>query len=419
MGWNDHNTQRLNRRFAVHVDDVDAADEDEDLTECAEAEAPAEELRGIIASVVEVHTWHNREADCTCPSCSRTDAKVYFDRNFPVFTCLKDGCAETKGRINAELFQRTKEAFGDRGILVQTPEQERADKKRRERESKFRNDARYRILPQLLARKPIPLESWAAISPYPLKDYDVKDQWRLSLAGLFKPDDIVWCGELYETGGPNFQHSFKTVHEWLEKAAPYGPQLSPCTFAWEAAKYGSRKKAWIARKDYFIAESDAGISREQFGNILLWVMREQKILPTTLRAIVDSGRVSLHGWFNIPFPPTATAPRPPAYSDELWFRWESGGREEHQKLYDAWKQKYKHQIALDEYRHRHYWQDRYDLFAALKGMGCDAHMLGGLAGKTGPLTARLPGWPRRDKAGNLTGQYQRLLYLNPKDEISL
>lgn len=342
--------------------------------------------------------WDKGFADCLCPACGRTDARLFCDGKFPVVHCFGSGCADFNAAINAELANRTKQIFGGRGFKLELTERDKAQIAYRRGLKKVEAQARNRLLPQLLRQPAVNLEQWERESPYPIAETPVEEHWRLLLSGLHKQEKtvaahvapggglligndppLVWTGHLWESGTPDYAMNFKTVVDWLALPCPYGPQVSVCTF--RSSRHaggdrhlglkdcGSRSAEWVRAKDYFVAESDH-LSREQFGLILRWV---QKF--TVLRAIIDTGNKSLHGWFDEPRPPLA--------------------RETHR---DKWE-------LTEFYRHRD------ELYAILRGLGCDPNMFRRCS------TARLPGVQRLDEEGQATGRWQRLVYLNPQYPI--
>jgi hypothetical protein len=391
-------------------------------------------LRHIVTGIVDIRGWHSGFAECVCPSCGRIDAALFCDGRFPIVYCFSTGCAAHNATVNAEMVSRTKRIVGESGVKIRLTPQEKAQIQLRRDIKVLEAKAKNLMLPQLLLGKPVPKESWLDVSPYPVADLPVEQHWKALLSGLFEQEDFVpvssapdgvrlghvpplfWIGELYETGSSDHAVNFKTVVAWLAKGQPYGPQISVCSFKTQLVRegrilqmqdHGSRTKEWVEKKDYLVAESDS-ISPEQFGLVIRWIQGF-----ATLRAIVDTGNKSLHCWFDIPAPPKRKTPPAPAYTNELWASWGSGGREEHDRLWKEWKNNYKAEIARDEWASQQFFRRKEEFYAILRGLGCDGKMFG-LAS-----TARLPGVERRDKNGTPTGRWQQLLFLNPKFSISI
>ena len=420
MGWNDHTHSQLNAHW-------------NEQSEPAAASCP-KDLREVVSGVVEVTRWDKDFADCLCPACGRTDARLFYDDRFPVIYCFGSGCEDSNSSTNAELVRRAKQVCGERGFKVELTQRDKAQIAFRRRLKVLEAQAKNRLLPRLLKQPAVTMVQWERESPYPVAGVAVEKHWRLLLMGLHEQEQTilsryipgkgitsgyspprVWIGYLWESGGPEFSISFKTVTDWLAKPCPYGPQVSVCTFKpWRTSgshtqaldNFGKRSKEWVERKDYFVAESDV-LSREQFGCIIRWI---QKF--ATLRAIVDTGNKSLHGWFEELEPPPRQTLKEPRFSGDSVMD-EPAEWAEYKRTCDAWKQKHKAEIAHDLWRWKEFYRRRTEFYAILRGLACDPGMFR-LAS-----TARLPGVERLDDEGRPTGRWQRLLYLNPKYPVKL
>ena len=133
-------------------------------------------------------------------------------------------------------------------------------------------------------------------SPTPLGD-KVSQDWQLQLTLFAKAEGQVWVGREYDSGKPHHARNFKTPEEWLSQARPLGSFTCPSTF-----KPGttSRSNKQVASQPFFVAESDT-LSHEETCSLFNW-MREF----LQLRAIVNTGNKSLHGWFERPTPEQRT-----------------------------------------------------------------------------------------------------------------
>lgn len=127
-------------------------------------------------------------------------------------------------------------------------------------------------------------------SPAPIPT-DRSEQGRLLLS-LFEDDDVVWIGQPWHSGQPKHMWRFRTSKEWRE-AQPNEWQ-SYTTGATYLPGSSSRCNESVLRRKFLIAESD-GLSRGETGA----VFKHMASLGFTLRAVVDSGRRSLHGWFDL------------------------------------------------------------------------------------------------------------------------
>ncbi len=122
-------------------------------------------------------------------------------------------------------------------------------------------------------------------------------QRRIFLETMFDPLDVLWVGEVHQSGEKevrgrirSFKHLFKTRDEWLAQPRIRGEFTSHCTF-----KPGtvSRAAENVAHRRYFVVESDA-LSLDEVGSVFNYLATERNFV---LRAIVFSGKRSLHGWF--------------------------------------------------------------------------------------------------------------------------
>ena len=116
--------------------------------------------------------------------------------------------------------------------------------------------------------------------------------WRLLLQ-LFAPEDVVWCGEVNDSGRPENAGNFRTVSEWLVFARPLGCFTCPATF-----KPGtiSRCTDAVALRRYLVVESDS-LTKIESAAVFRWLQQTLR-----LRAVVCTAGKSLHGWFDFPTP---------------------------------------------------------------------------------------------------------------------
>mgnify|MGYP000453976454 FL=1 len=133
-------------------------------------------------------------------------------------------------------------------------------------------------------------------SPTTLGD-KVHQDWQLHLSLFAKEEDHVWIGREYDSGKPHHARNFKTPEEWLSQARPLGAFTCPSTFKPGAI---SRSNNQVASQPFLVLESDTQ-SHGETCSLFKWM---RKILK--LRAIVNTGNKSLHGWFEGPTPEQRT-----------------------------------------------------------------------------------------------------------------
>lgn len=136
-------------------------------------------------------------------------------------------------------------------------------------------------------------------SPVNLLDSDPRNDWKLLLQ-LFKPDDVVWIGRApTDSAGPDStpdwqsfcQTRFRAVSEWLKEST--APGLFTCPSVFKSGIH-SRSNDNVTARRYLVVESDT-LDKNQVCAVFRWAEQFSR-----LRAIVDTGGRSLHGWFEVP-----------------------------------------------------------------------------------------------------------------------
>jgi len=133
-------------------------------------------------------------------------------------------------------------------------------------------------------------------SPTTLGD-KVHQDWRLQFTLFTKAEGHVWNGGKCDSGKPHHARNFKTPEEWLGRSRPLGAFTCPSTFKTGAI---SRSNKQVASQPFLVVESDT-LSHEETCTVFKWMRKSLK-----LRAIVDTGNKSLHGWFEGPTPEQRT-----------------------------------------------------------------------------------------------------------------
>lgn len=147
-------------------------------------------------------------------------------------------------------------------------------------------------LPDILRDHVWPYAQIVADSPKPVGP--IADHWR-NIMGLFTSGDIVWCGDVKMSGQPYHHVCFEPVANWLREFDECPANFTcPSTFA--PGTYSRCGKA-VKTRPYLVVESDL-LSKNEIGAIFRWLMSG----GMNLRAVVDTGGKSLHGWFEFPQP---------------------------------------------------------------------------------------------------------------------
>jgi hypothetical protein len=134
-------------------------------------------------------------------------------------------------------------------------------------------------------------ERWMMLAESPFRIPPQPEIQTLLHLSLFEPDDIIWSGQLNYTGKPWSVKNFRPRDNWVDRLAQLGPFVCPAVFkpgTW------SRSDANVVARRYLVVESDT-LSKYHVGSIFRMLS-----INLTLRAIVDTGGKSLHGWFDYP-----------------------------------------------------------------------------------------------------------------------
>jgi hypothetical protein len=221
---------------------------------------------------------------------ARKDCKVYLDR-VPTITCFHASCADAVKAKNAELRAAL---AGSQKAENGTTRRQSAEEKARlvefQRKEAIRRRAR-NGREAVLRDFRWPVAEIAKASPDVIPA-NAGEHWRLHLS-LFQPDDIVWTGDLFDSGKPHHAGNFRPRDHWLAASGVAGGFTCPAVF-----KEGScaRSNENIASRRFLVVESDI-LTKDEVGAVFRW-MRDQAGM--NLRAIVDTGGKSLHGWFDFP-----------------------------------------------------------------------------------------------------------------------
>jgi hypothetical protein len=126
------------------------------------------------------------------------------------------------------------------------------------------------------------------------------------LLRLFYSDDILWLGkDRYQSGKPHHAANFRTRDEWL-KDDELPQRICSGTFDEGCI---SRAKEFVDLSPYIVIECDEIIGKEPKTDAekaenkklnAALIRYAQDRLGLTLRAVIDTGNKSLHGWFDHP-----------------------------------------------------------------------------------------------------------------------
>jgi len=237
-----------------------------------------ENVRGYITCPgVDLHSKPTKPRDTT----------LFLDR-VPTIFCLHTGCRGKVKAANAAL----RAALRETGAW-QPPVLDAAARAKLAARAELERQARRLSLAkeQVMAAYWWPERMVAHDSPV-----HITDHWQQFLS-LFDPTDVLWCGEPHESGSLANLANFRTVARWRELRFPARPFTCPNLF-----KPGSsvRGKDNLAATRHMVVECDAlaadpAKNRDLSGAVFKYILAARPELK--LRAVVDSGNKSLHGWF--------------------------------------------------------------------------------------------------------------------------
>lgn len=214
------------------------------------------------------------------------DCRIYLD-GVPTLYCVHQSCEAVVAETNANL----------RGALSAAGfEMPELDDETRLRRTRMRDD----------------LTSLSAARNYVFTKYrwsvdEIRDSnpskvkgFAMFLGLMFRPEETIWCGNPHETGY-RYQNHFQLRDKWATAFADANPFICPNPIT--PGRWDRRVDA-LACQRYFVVECDRAhedpdINRERCGAVFAYLRRVQGM---TLRAVVDSGNKSLHGWFEYPGP---------------------------------------------------------------------------------------------------------------------
>lgn len=220
-----------------------------------------------------------------CPVCAQDggDSRGVHLRQFPTgeYGCVahqKD--KEHSGAIYA--------LAGDKSATRALPATPRAFKIIRRLESRVLTDPGRQsaaVRSRLWTPEQIRAESPA---PIPAEPFDQA----FAIVRLFRPRDVVWIGDHYDSGKEKHARHFRTASAWLKGGVILGPRICPAAFVPGVI---TRAQRTVYRWRFLVVESDTLPKPEQ-GAILRWL----RGCHMRLRAVIDTGGRSLHGWFDLP-----------------------------------------------------------------------------------------------------------------------
>ena len=268
---------------------------------------PLSQSRRIAESLFGEITWQeDGRGFCRCPGHDRhsgatgkRDCTLYLGNGKPpTVYCVHSSCAgeiadknralrSAIGRAEWELRRGLDPTLPAKPVLTR---EERSRRRRAKRHAEIGRRARAGM-PTLLEKFAWPME--AITTSADAFDDDGETGWR-ALLGLFQPDDVLWIGDRRDSGKPWHDSYFRTAAQWLRLA--HRPVESPLMSA-SCFRPGchQRSRDNVVRTPFLVVESDT-LARDEIGAVFQWLITN----GVPLRAIIDTGGKSLHGWFDQP-----------------------------------------------------------------------------------------------------------------------
>ena len=245
-----------------------------------------------------------------CPAC-RAEGKDNQGNQLAVFNDGKYGCVK-----NPKDNEHNKKIYALVGKKANRTPQDRREQhlmRKKQLEAEIRADQDRKITAYLKAN----MESM--IAEYRSKDWRVQlmdespvlPQQRETIRhdfirGLFKPDDTLWMSKsLTDTGLPWHAKCFRKCSEWI-KDPKLPPRIAAGTFREGSC---SRSLSCLKSSPYIVIEGDELIGHKPTTQEECELNKEycaaligyaRCCLGLVLRAVIDTGNKSLHGWFDRP-----------------------------------------------------------------------------------------------------------------------
>lgn len=236
------------------------------------ARCPAEDL----------HTTSNKPGDCV----------IFPNNGVPRIFCHHRSCSSQINEANAQLrsLSRAFSCTTGRQPAYTLTQSATWQQKQRWREALAAKATA--LLPAVLEKYHWPVDEIAAASPVAIT-LPVERQHRY-IFDLFDDDDVLWCAPSVRcTGSHRHEKHFRKASRWARESLCPGAFVCPNPFEVGAS---SRSDSNIARVKFLILESDK-LDRNQVGAVFRWL---KECYEMALRAVVDTGRRSLHAWFELP-----------------------------------------------------------------------------------------------------------------------
>jgi hypothetical protein len=245
----------------------------------------------------DLHTTKSGEKDCRIHLSSTVQ-----DGNVipPNISCFHVQCKEVREGLNV-LLRNELLAVGeeDGPIYIVDSDLEREKRSWRKQLEKSAAKIKKKVLADLWA----PADMLKGSPELPSGDISRQRKQHFALFEKFAPaEGAVWCGTKYSSGNIQHRQNFRSASAWHGAWIPDGYEFT-CTGIFKQDSFARRNENVVARP-FLVVEAD-GLSKDPNENKALCgaVFRHLRdVRKLRLRAVVDTGGKSLHGWFQMPAP---------------------------------------------------------------------------------------------------------------------
>ena len=206
--------------------------------------------------------------------------RVYID-NVPTIHCFHSSCERVLAEANRELRSRTSRSERGRNVPRTAVGLGYLQAKVKNREINEKLDGWNQWFNQVVS-KPLHPRFLYENSPTDINQRLGDD--RFLFLRLYNPNDLIWTGEIGDTGRKHFSTAGCLIGEKRLRHH----HVSTCTFKPESQRRTTKN---VLSRRFLVVESDELSIPQQ--TALLWALRSE----WKLAAVVYSGGKSLHGWF--------------------------------------------------------------------------------------------------------------------------
>lgn len=252
--------------------------------------------RQIVEAMFDVIEWKHEELSfIKCPgehlhTCkgAKRDCRVTLD-GAPTISCFHSSCSGVLEEANYKM----RRAIWENNPL---PKREFTEQEKIKIKSDMEEKRKDQTLREWAAKNKesiLKKHEWPVADVFhesPFMTDDPKHDSATFISHMYRPDDIIWNGDVTDSGYIQNKDNFRTVKDFLSVGIK-GNFTCASTFKEGAI---SRSNENVLARPYLVVESDI-LTQDQTCSLFKWMMDFM-----TLKAIVYTGGKSCHGWFVFP-----------------------------------------------------------------------------------------------------------------------